>query len=266
MAISRGELGRITMSSQAIAAIAPKQPFAPYRKWDRDFFLTYVGLVWIAILMGFGSDLINHFKTHEAAYPLIVHFHAVAFVGWLVLLTTQVLLIRNHRHDIHQALGIAGLCLAAIMVVLGPATAIVMQRAAFGTPDSDPAFTAIQFGGIIAFGTLVTAAALTRNDPSAHKRLMLLAILAISDAGFARWLGGDFHAWLGSGWWQAYIGLFLMTDILILGVGVYDLVTRGRLHPVYIAGALWIFACELTENFLHHSPAYKIVATRLIGH
>jgi hypothetical protein len=29
---------------------------------------------------------------------------------------------------------------------------------------------------------------------------------------------------------------------------------------------LWIFACELTENFLHHSPAYKIVATRLIGH
>jgi hypothetical protein len=43
------------MSSQAIAAIAPKQPFAPYRKWDRDFFLTYVGLVWIGILMGFGK-------------------------------------------------------------------------------------------------------------------------------------------------------------------------------------------------------------------
>jgi hypothetical protein len=254
------------MTTDTLAAPRRPAPFPPYQKWDRDFFLTYIALVWIAILMGFGSDLIDHFKTHEAPYPLIVHFHAVAFVGWLVLLTTQVLLIRNKRHDIHRALGMAGLGLAAIMVVLGPATAIVMQRAQWGTPDSDPAFTAIQFGGIIAFGTLVTAAALKRNDPSAHKRLMLLAILAISDAGFARWLGGDFHAWLGSGWWSAYIGLFLMTDILILGVGAYDLVTRGRLHPAYIAGATWIFVCELTENFLHHSPTYKIIATRLIGH
>jgi hypothetical protein len=57
-----------------------------------------------------------------------------------------------------------------------------------------------------------------------------------------------------------------MTDILILGVGAYDLVSRGRLHPAYMAGALWIFACELMENFLHHSPAYKAVATKLIGH
>jgi uncharacterized membrane protein YozB (DUF420 family) len=216
--------------------------------------------------MGFGSDMIHHVQSHEAAYPLIVHFHAVVFVSFLVLLTTQVLLIRNNRPDIHRKLGIAGVCLAAVMLVLGPATAVVVQRQQFGTPDSDPAFIAIQFIGILDFFVLIVAAALLRKNAPAHKRLVLLAILAISDAGFARWLGGDIHAWLGSGWWVSFAGLFPATDILVLGLGAYDLITRRRLHPAYIAGASWIFACQLLENFLNHDPAWKIVATHIIGH
>jgi uncharacterized membrane protein YozB (DUF420 family) len=248
------------------AARPPKTPFAPYHKWDRDFFITYVVLIWVGIVMGFGSDMIRHFQSHERAYPLIVHFHAAAFVGWMVVLTTQVLLIRNRRHDLHRALGLAAMGLAAVMIVLGPLTAITTQRLDFGTPNSDPSFVAIQFGGITAFATLVGAAFLLRGNSSTHKRLILLATAAISDAGFARWLGGSFHAWLGDGFWPSYAGLFFATDVLIVALGVYDLVTRGRLHPAYMIGATWIFALELTENFLDLSPAWKPIALALIGH
>ena len=255
------------MSEAALGAVRPqKTPFSPNHKWDRDFFITYVALIWIGILMGFGSDMIRHVQTHERAYPLIVHFHAAAFVGWMVVLTTQVLLIRTRRHDIHRMLGLAAMGLAAAMVVLGPLTAIVTQRLDFGTPNSDPSFVAIQFGGIIAFGTLAGAAFLLRKNSPAHKRLILLATLAISDAGFARWLGGDFHALLGNGFWPSYAGLYLSTDILILGFGAYDWITRRRLHPAYMIGATWIFALELTENFLDLSPAWKPIALKLIGH
>ena len=65
-------------------------------KWDRNFFLLYVVLIWIGIAMGFGTEIVKHIRNHAPPYALIVHFHAAAFVGWLVLLTVQVLLIRVH--------------------------------------------------------------------------------------------------------------------------------------------------------------------------
>jgi hypothetical protein len=94
------------MTDQAIPLRAPV-PFAPSHPADRDFFLALVGLTWLGIVGGFGLDMIDHVRNSSRAYPLIVHFHALLFVGWLVLLTTQVLLIRNRRADLHRRLGMA---------------------------------------------------------------------------------------------------------------------------------------------------------------
>lgn len=240
--------------------------FAPYHKWDRNFFLLYVALIWLGIVMGFGGEIVEHIQKHEAAYPLIVHFHAVAFVGWLVVLTAQVLLIRRGRHDLHKQLGVAAMVLAAIMVVLGPATAIVVQRAQFGTPDSDSAFFAIQFTDILAFTGLVTAAFLQRGNSPAHKRLILLATLYISDAGFARWLAGPLHGMFGNSLWPYMPHLYLANDLLILGLGAYDLITRRRLHPAYLAGLVWVAANQLTAGYLYTTPWWKVFTTHLIGH
>jgi hypothetical protein len=111
------------------AANAPRHPrFARQHRWDRNFFLAYVALIWLGILSGFGPQVIKHIKTHAPAYPPIVHVHAVIFVGWLVLLTGQVLLIRSARFHLHRALGIAGAVLATVMIVIGPATALVVDR------------------------------------------------------------------------------------------------------------------------------------------
>jgi hypothetical protein len=240
--------------------------FAPYHKWDRNFFLLYVALIWLGIGMGFGGDIVDHIQKHGAAYPLIVHFHAVVFVSWLVVLTAQVLLIRRGRHDLHKQLGIAAMALAAAMIVLGPATAIAVQRASFGTPDSDPAFFAIQFFDIVGFAGLVIAAFLQRGNSPAHKRLILLATLMISDAGFARWLGGPLHGIFGNSFWPYMPGFYLANDLLIVGLGVYDLITRRRLHSAYIAGVVWIFAIQLLIGYLYTAPWWKVFVIHLIGH
>lgn len=248
------------------AASKPRAPFAPYRNSDRNFFLLMVMLIWVGIVMGFGGDILDHLHSHQPPYPLIVHFHAVAFVGWMFVLTAQVLLIRRSRHDLHKQLGIAAMVLAAIMVVLGPATAIIVQNAQFGTPDSDPAFFAVQFTDILAFAGLVTAAFLQRGNSAAHKRLMLLATLYISDAGFARWLGGPLHSMFGNGFWPYMPHLYLASDLLIVGLGAYDLITRRRLHPAYLAGLAWIAGNQLTAGYLYTAPWWKVFTTHLIGH
>jgi hypothetical protein len=223
-------------------------------------------LIWLGIVMGFGPQIVKHVEKHAPPYPLIVHVHAVAFVGWLVLLTLQVGLIRTHNVRTHRKLGAAGAVLAGLMVILGPAAAIVVQRANFGSPTNDPGFLSVQLTDILAFAGLTTAAILWRNQAASHKRLILLATLYISDAGFARWLGGPLQAQLGDGFWGFMAQLYLANDLLIVGLGVYDFVTRRRLHQVYIAGAAWVAAMQLTAVAVYQNPLWKPIAVKLLGH
>jgi hypothetical protein len=240
--------------------------FEPNHPWDRNFFLLYAGLIWVGIGMGFGPQIVEHMRGLKPAFPLIVHFHAAAFVGWLTLFTGQVLLIRSRRTDLHRKLGFAMLGLAVIMLILGPATAYVVQRAQFGTKDSDPAFLAVQLGDMVGFAGLIGAAVIFRNNASAHKRLILLSTLFIADAGFARWLGAGITKQLGDGYWGFLTSLYVGNDVLIAGVALYDLITRQRLHRAYLAGLAWIVALQLTAGWLYFAPAWKLVALRLIGH
>lgn len=240
-------------------------PFARYHRGDRNFFLIYVALIWLAILSGFGPQIVKHLQTQAPAYPLIVHFHAVAFVGWLVLLTAQVLLIRFARPDIHRSLGLLGAGLAVAMIVLGPATAIVTDRLRLALPNPDPAFLIVQMTDIVAFAGLAGAAFAWRKDPAAHKRLIVLATAYIADAGFDRWWGGPMEALFGDGLGGYAAQLYTGTDLLVLGVGLYDWITRRRLHPAYIAGIAWIAALQLIALFCYTNPQWGPVARSLLS-
>src|ERR1043165_2649665 len=101
------------MTVEAATGLTPKpsRPFTPYVKSDRNFFLTYVVLIWLGILGGFVPEIVSGIVHHKPPFPLIAHVHGVVFVGWLVLLTTQVLLIRRSRADVHRKLGTAAMVL-----------------------------------------------------------------------------------------------------------------------------------------------------------
>jgi hypothetical protein len=233
---------------------------------DRNAFLFLVAGVWVAVLSGFGTDSFHHIVRQGLDYPLIVHFHAVAFVGWLVLFTTQVTLIRIGRRDIHRRLGVAGAGLLAVMVVLGPATALTVDALAYVTKGETPEFLAVQFTDILAFAGLTAAGLAFRSTAAAHKRLMLLGLIYISDAGFARFLNGFVAAPLGNGFWAGPVGLYFGSDLLIIGLGAYDLISRRRLHPAYLAGVTWALALQVTALLLLHNPGWKALTLHLIGH
>ena len=233
---------------------------------SRNVFVGLTGMVWVGVLSGFGTDSIRHVLKYGLDYPLIVHFHAVAFVGFLVLFTVQVALIRDGRADLHRRLGVAGAALAGVMVVLGPATAIIVDASRYAAKGTTPEFLAVQLTDILAFGTLAGAGLLLRGAPLAHKRLMMLALIYISDAGFARLLNGIASAPLGDGFWGEMVRLYLGSDLLILSLGVYDLVTRRRLHPAYVVGAVWMISLQLTAHAGLHSLSWKAFALHLIGH
>ncbi|CAM0998611.1 hypothetical protein EJMOOK_08090 [Rhodanobacter sp. Root179] len=239
----------------------PAQPRA-----DRQAFLLFTALVWLGVLSGFGTDSFRHLRKFGLDYPWIVHVHAVAFVGYLVLFTTQVALIRNGRPDIHRKLGIAGAALAVVMLVLGPAAAIVVHGIRYAATGDTPEFLAVQLTDMLGFAGLTGAGLLLRKTSSAHKRLMLMGLIYISDAGFGRFLNGFAAAPLGDGLAGTAVAVYLGSDLLMLGLGAYDLLTRGRLHSAYIAGLAWVLLLQATALSLLPNAAWKALTLHMIGH
>lgn len=233
---------------------------------DRQAFLLFTALVWLGVVSGFGTDSFNHLRKFGLDYPWIVHVHAVAFVGYLVLFTTQVALVRNDRLDIHRKLGMAGAALAALMVVLGPATALIVHGIQYTATGATPEFLAVQLTDMLAFAGLTGAGLLLRKTSSAHKRLMLMGLIYISDAGFGRFLNGFAAAPLGEGVVGTAVAIYLGSDLLLLGLGAYDLLTRGRLHPAYVAGLVWALLLQVTALTLLPNPAWKVLSLHMIGH
>lgn len=247
--------------------LTPARPrrFAASHPWDRNFFLLMVILAWVGILRGFGGDIVDHVSHHRAAYPLIVHFHAAIFVAWLLLFTVQILLIRTKKVQVHKQLGLWLVGLAAVMAIIGPATALTVQHHGMADPHADPAFLSIQFTDILAFVGLTSAAILYRKKPQIHKRLILLGTLYITDAGFARWLADRWIHALGNSYWAFWVALYFGPIALGALVGIYDLITRRRLHPAYLAGAVWMFSCQMLALSLYFSPAWLGASKRLIA-
>ena len=160
------------------------EPPAMRRDFDNLFFFGMALLILGTVFVGFAK---SYFLAGVFRAPLpnvLIHMHGAAFTCWMLLLITQVSLVSAGRVDIHRKLGIAGFCLACLMVVLGTLAATNML--ARGEPPfaDAKAFYAVTLLDMVLFATMVLFAFRTRRDSSTHKRLILLATIGLLDAAF----------------------------------------------------------------------------------
>ena len=131
-------------------------------------------------------------------------------------------------------------------------------------PDYAPQFLALEFEEMIAFTVFMTAGVIFRWNAAAHKRLMVLSAVAISDAGFARaWQMGIKVELPGPfGWWlQFFWGIFLM----LVAMAAWDLWRRRRIHPAVLFGAALLLTGEIIVTVLNFSPAWRQAMIRLVA-
>jgi hypothetical protein len=57
---------------------------------DRKIYVVWIGVIWAAILAGFGLDFARYLSEGPPP-PFILHVHAAVFVLWLGLVTLQIL-------------------------------------------------------------------------------------------------------------------------------------------------------------------------------
>ncbi|MGQ0763649.1 MAG: hypothetical protein ACT4OT_16775 [Acidobacteriota bacterium] len=210
------------------------------RRAERIFYTAMSVAILITVFAGFSRTffLRPYFQT-QPLLPLLIA-HGIIFSAWIVLFLTQTTLVAARRTRIHMRLGILGGVLASVMIVIGVYTSIVRAKGPSPIPDVNPlSFLTIPLGDMLLFGLLVGAALYFRRRADTHKRLMLLATIAILPAAVARLPIG----FIQTGGPLVFFGL---SDLFILPLLVFDIITRGRPHrATLVAGALIVISHPL---------------------
>jgi len=206
------------------------------RTVERFFFGSMAILLCVCVIIGFSP---TYFRAGMLRAPLpspILHFHGAAFTLWMLLYLVQSTLISARRVAWHRSLGTIAFCLPPIMIVLGVIAAIDALHRKVMIGSLDPATSlAISLLSITWFTVLIYYAWQTRRRPDAHKRLILLATIALVDAALGRFPWDKMGLSPAAG---AVTGL----GILILLVVVYDLISLHRIHRSTLWAAPITFA------------------------
>jgi len=84
---------------------------------DRKIYLVWIGVVWVAILAGFGMDFARY-RGEAPSPPFILNVHAAVYVFWLGLVTLQILWVEIGKLRWHRQLGWLTVAVSVLMVPL----------------------------------------------------------------------------------------------------------------------------------------------------
>ena len=201
----------------------------------------YVGVALLITVIVFTGFSRSFYGTVVAgvAHPWIIHVHAAVYVGWLALLITQSVLAARGQIALHRRVGTFGIGYGVLVFVLGLIVSVAVPVIHVHAGDWPMAraeqFLPVPLGDMVLFGGFFGAAIAYRRQPEIHKRLILLAAVAIMFAAVGRAVVRRFD--------PGAAGSSGIRPVLV--AMAYDLFTRRRIHPVY-----WIGAAAMAVAFL----------------
>lgn len=242
----------MTTIAQPTVAISTKS--AVGSRYDHVFFPAMSVLILVIVFIGFAR---TYFLAGAFRAPLpgrIIHFHAVTFTCWILLLVVQPSLVATHRVNVHRRVGVFGFCLALLMVIVGVLAAIdTLTRNAASPGFEAKSFYAIPMSEIFGFAVPAVFAFRARRNPTVHKRLILIATVAMLTAAFGRWpVGFLLHKPL-----PAMLCSYSLFVVLVF----YDLVSTHRVQRVTVAGSALVIFVELMSFRIGHTAAWHAFAS-----
>lgn len=234
------------MSSVVIpAAGAPARAARPLARGR--FYAATAPVLAAMVVVGFWPSYFGPLTAGTYAGSWVFHVHGAVFMGWMGLFMLQAALVPAGQTRLHRRLGTIGIAYGVVLLAVGLAVSfyspVMHMRNGTWDLDAAAAFLLLPLGDMALFGGLFGAAVRYRRQPEIHKRLMLLATIAIVFAGVFRRIPAD-RPWTFLAVWLAPLAAAM----------VYDWRTRGRVHRVYLIG-LGILVVAFTRVWaMNHEP------------
>jgi hypothetical protein len=235
------------------------------------------GVVLLLVVAGFVRTLYVRPLFVVPPIPGYLYVHGIVLTTWFVWFLGQSLLIRGGMVTKHRRFGALGAGFGAAVVVggliapLGVASRTAARGIDFGADASVlgigvTGLTVTAFissvvwaniGMLLSFATFLVSAVVLRRRPQAHKRLMLLASISIIGPALAR-----ISRWHGFGGEQGPF-IPLVSWGLVLALAVHDLVSRRRLHPFTVLGALLLMLIHYGAGIAGRSEVGQMLIREL---
>jgi hypothetical protein len=219
---------------------------------DRLPSAVWLGILWVGMIAGFGVDIPGFQRGNP---PAILWVHGAVFTVWMLLLTAQVLLVLGDRLAVHRKLGWFAVGWACLMAVMGPVAPVVvtLQGVKLHGPFPYP-FIATHVVDLGGFLILLAWAIALRKNSAAHKRLMILATVALADPGFSRFSGYFMKEPVSAIPWFFY--MFYGNLLIIVLMAAWDW-WRRRLVRSFVVGASGLVVALLLASFMNFWEPWK---------
>lgn len=235
----------------ATVAQASSAGIARGATYDSRFFSTMSVLILATTAIGFSRTYYLNGLFHAPLPSRIIHLHAVVFTIWILLYVVQTALVPLGRIAIHKKLGMAAFGFACLTWVVGVMSGadMLVRNDDFGTGVGTKTFVVIPFGVMALFAPLMLSAFLARRSPDVHKRLILIANIALTFAPVARYpLSYILHL--------AHTDQIFQWSFLAMLVG-YDLLSLHKIHKTTLAAGIpvvvtlhYLFQIGMTSGWI----------------
>ena len=224
----------MTTTAAYPGTVAKHMTSVPGSHFDHLFFPAMALLVLATVFAGFAPTYYLAGVFHAPLPSTIIHVHGAVFSCWVLLLIAQTSLVSAGRVDLHRRLGIAGFLLAWLMVVVGVWAATDALVRNFPPGRDAKAFFIVPITDMVVFPTLIFFAFRARFNPTTHKRIILVATVALMTAPIARLPFALIHRKPPMAHLASYIFLLILA--------AYDLLSARRVHRATLwAGGFLVF-------------------------
>lgn len=193
---------------------------------DLRFFRNVVTGMAAVLVSGFVFQLAMGRSSFGA--PMVVHAHAVVFMGWAGITVTQAWLADAGVRHLHRLLGNLAIIWIMAMLVLGPLVTVEAARTGrvpfFFQPQH---FVLADPGILLGFFLLFSAAIFLRHRHDWHPRLQIGAFMMLMGPGIGRMLPMPL---LPPYAFEAATLVPLAVPVICM---VRDLRVHGRIHPAW---------------------------------
>ena len=253
------------MQAQVMVPPIPPATSAMAERGERRnrFFVGMSLVLLIVVLAGFSPTLYLRPFFDVSPIPAYLYAHGAVLTAWFVWLFGQSYLVGVRRIDLHRTFGTAGAMLAAMVVVAGLMAQFdkAPRLSALGLDmdsrlGADSAIFWTNIATLMAFSSFVAVAIVFRRRADVHKRLMLLASLAIIGPAVGRISRWPIFGWGDLNTYAPVLERTLPIGVLILGmlaVVAYDLVSSRRLHGATLIACATVAALRITAGLIASS-------------
>lgn len=216
--------------------------------------ITYLFIaIFIVIFAGFYKTYFGLFPTFDKV-TTTQHIHSALFMLWFLMLIVQPILIRNNKFVLHRNLGKFSYILVPLLVgsIFYIAKGFYHKMMVDLPAEKVVPMLFVPFYQIVDFVALYLLAIYNKKRTPYHMRYMIATSLAIVGAAIRR----IFTKFFDMGGPDAFLYTFILTDLVLISLILYDITYKKDWKPYFIALVI-ILISQIAYYYIPETPFWQ---------